>query len=389
MTAPGPLAAEPTQQLDPLEVASGMVLGRRHTPAAETDSGPAGDPRSTLEQILLEALQRPPCVVSFSGGRDSSALLAEAIRVARAHGLEDPVPCTLRFGDAPRTAEDEWQELVIRHLGLGEWSKLEVGEELDALGPIALDVLHRHGVHWPPNIHTLRLTLDVAAGGSLVTGNGGDELFSPWAGHRVALLRRGRALPRRGDLRPLARALLPRPLLVRLSMRRGSVSLPWLTSHAARQLSRAYAEDWAKVERRWSETLDEYLNSRYLELAFAITRAMARDAGVALVEPFFDPRYVRAVVADAPAEGYASRTAAMARLFGDLLPSRLIGRGTKAVFTEVFRGPETRRFAAEWDGTGVDASLVDAEALRAAWLAPVPDLRSLVPLQAAWLASAL
>ncbi|HEX8959452.1 MAG TPA: asparagine synthase-related protein [Solirubrobacterales bacterium] len=387
MTVGQPLTAPAIPQLEPLEVSSGMVFGRRRTPSGEVDREPGGDPRSVLERILLEALRRPPCIVAFSGGRDSSAILAEAVRVARAHGLEDPVPCTLRFGDAPRTAEEEWQELVIGHLRLGSWSRREVTDELDALGPIATDVLRRHGVHWPPNIHTFGLMFEVAAGGSLVTGNGGDELFSPWAGHRVALLRRGRALPRRADLRPLARALLPASLLARLSARRGRLRLPWLTPAATDRLSRTYATSLAGIERSWAEALEDYLDSRYLELGLAITGAMARDAGVALVEPFFDSRYVRSVGADAPPEGYASRGAAMARHFGDLLPPRVVGRATKAVFTEVFSGPETRRFAAEWDGSGVDLSLVDPEALREAWLAPVPDLRSLVPLQAAWLAS--
>ena len=70
-----------------------MVFGERRTPAPDpADLWPTADPRPTLERILLGALQRAPCVVAFSGGRDSSALLAEATRVARVHGLEDPVP---------------------------------------------------------------------------------------------------------------------------------------------------------------------------------------------------------------------------------------------------------------------------------------------------------
>ena len=78
---------------------------------------------------------------------------------------------------------------------------------------------------------------------------------------------------------------------------------------------------------------------------------MAEDAGVQLVEPFFDARYVRSVYEEAPLEGHPSRTAAMERLFGDVLPAKVSARDTKAIFTEVFRGPETRRFAEEWDGS--------------------------------------
>ncbi len=336
---------------------------------------------------MLGALQRSPCVVAFSGGRDSSAILAEATRVARAHGLADPVPHTLRFGDAPRTAEEEWQELVIRHLGLKSWSRRVVTDELDALGPIALDVIRRYGVHWPPNVHTFQLLLEPARGGALITGNGGDELFTPWVGHRISLLRRGRTLPRRHDVRPLALYLLPKSLLIRRSIRRGHYRLPWLAPGPARELQRTFATSSVQLGRSWAGELEEYLRSRYLEVGNGFTGAMARDGGVELVEPFFDPAYVRSVAVAAPAEGYSSRTAAMENLFGDLLPPQISSRSSKAVFTEVFGGPQTRSFAERWTGAGLDPSLVEPEVLRDVWLAPVIDIRALVPIQAAWLAS--
>lgn len=389
MTVAGPPSAAQLPRLDPIELSAGVVFGKRRTPAPEDDrQAPPQEPRPTLERILLGALRRSPCVVAFSGGRDSSAILAEATRVARAHGLDDPVPHTLRFADAPRADEEEWQELVIRHLGLSNWSKRAVTDELDALGPIALEVIRRYGVHWPPNVHTFQLLLEPARGGSLITGNGGDELFTPWVGHRIALLRQGKARPRRDDLRPLLLYLLPKSLLVRRSVRRGHYRLPWLETATARELQRTFAASSVRLERSWPEELEEYLESRYLEVGSGFTGAMAHDAGVDLVEPFFDPRYVRSVYRDAPAEGYGSRTAAMARLFGDLLPARLPSRSTKAVFTEAFAGPRTRRFAEAWTGAGVDPALVDAAALRSVWLSPLVDIRSLVPLQAAWLASA-
>src|SRR6185503_3688944 len=58
---------------DPLETAAGVVLGvapRRRLPAS------AGGPLAALERAVLPALRRSPCLVSFSGGRDSSAVLA-------------------------------------------------------------------------------------------------------------------------------------------------------------------------------------------------------------------------------------------------------------------------------------------------------------------------
>jgi hypothetical protein len=55
------------------------------------------------------------------------------------------------------------------------------------------------------------------------------------------------------------------------------------------------------------------------------------------------------------------------------------------MFTEVFWGANCRKFASEWDGTGLDSSLVDAQALRKEWAKSPPDLRAYLPLQAAWL----
>jgi hypothetical protein len=315
-------------------------------------------------------------------------MLAEATRVSRAHGLPDPVPHTMRFSSAPRTVEDEWQELTVGHLGLGEWERREVGDELDALGPIALEVIRDHGVHWPANLHAFVLLLEPATHGSLITGNGGDELFSPWVDRRLALLRRGRLRPRPEDALGLARQLLPAPALAEWWLRRGRLGLGWLRQGAAREVARGLAGDVAGFDRDWRSQLEAHLRSRYLELVVGAGEAMAARADVLLVQPFLDPAYVRAVCADAPPEGHPSRTAAMERHFGDLLPPGLAGRTGKAIFSEVFFGPRMREFAASWDGAGLDPSLVDAAALRREWSLPRPQFCSLVPLQAAWAESA-
>ncbi len=88
--------------LTQLEIASGLVLGT--TPPTPLPSAAVGA-RQALELAVRPALERAPCLVSFSGGRDSSAVLAVATRVARRHGLPPPVPATNRFRDATnRTA---------------------------------------------------------------------------------------------------------------------------------------------------------------------------------------------------------------------------------------------------------------------------------------------
>src|SRR5690606_42164979 len=60
-------------------------------------------PRAALEAVIGRALRRPPCYVSFSGGRDSSAVLSVATGVARRGGLADPVPLTGAYTGVVRT----------------------------------------------------------------------------------------------------------------------------------------------------------------------------------------------------------------------------------------------------------------------------------------------
>lgn len=47
----------------------------------------------------------------------------------------------------------------------------------------------------------------------------------------------------------------------------------------------------------------------------------------------------------------------------------------------------TRSFAQQWNGTGVDTDLVDAEALRDNWLSDAPHAPTMALLQQAWLAT--
>ena len=75
----------------------------------------------------------------------------------------------------------------------------------------------------------------------------------------------------------------------------------------------------------------------------------------------------------------------MIDIAGDRLPLEILTRKTKASFVDVFWGPRTREFAQNWDGTGVDADLVDVEALRKEWCSERPDFRSTLLLQSAWL----
>ena len=137
------------EALSPYDIATGFPLDpdpRTRRPygfvhPVPSCAGPIADALGVLEDLVVRALRRPPCFVHFSGGRDSSALLAVAAKAARSHGLDLPIPLTVRFPNIDEAQEDRWQELVIRHLELTEWLKMDVEDTADLLAPPAVEVL--------------------------------------------------------------------------------------------------------------------------------------------------------------------------------------------------------------------------------------------------------
>jgi hypothetical protein len=130
-----------------------------------------------LERVITRALQRPPCLVSFSGGHNSSLVLAAATRAARREHVPLSIPVTWRPTDAPRAEESAWQEAVVAALRLTDWIRLPTGDDLDFVGPVATDVLRRHGLLHPANAYFHAPLLKEAAGGTLLTGVGGDQVL--------------------------------------------------------------------------------------------------------------------------------------------------------------------------------------------------------------------
>ena len=367
-------------RLTPLEVASGLVFGVEATPP-DRPRDPRLDPVATLEVAILRALERPPCLVSFSGGRDSSIVLALATRLARREGLALPVPATNRFKGASLAEEDEWQELVVQHLDLPEWSRHEAGHELDCVGPVALEVLRRHGLLWPFNAHFHVPLLRAAAGGSLLTGVGGDEILgeSRWA--RVWTVATLRARPQPRDALRLALLLAPRALRARVLQARLDVRFPWLRQAAERDVLAAWAREAAGEPGRWSRRFAWWLSLRYLRVALRSLELLAADDDVLLVHPLAE-RELAASLAGLPrAERFATRHQANRLVAGDLLPAGVLRRVSKASFDEVFFNRHSRRFVAEWDGEGVNPMLVDSKALRRMWSSGAPDPRSFTLLQ--------
>jgi len=371
--------------LSPLEVSSGLVLPARRR-APRLPELPAGTtPRQAIEEAILPALRRSPCVVSFSGGRDSSAVLALATDLARREGLPAPIPVTHRFPSAGATQETEWQEQVIAFLGLHEWVRIDAAGDLDCVGPIATETLRRHGVLWPCNAYFHVPILEAAAGGALLTGVGGDEAFSAssWARALDVLGRRARPIPR--DALRIGFALSPR--WVKSAMIRRS--LPefgaWLRPAARRAVHASIAAEAATEPLRWERRFRELSGSGYMEVSLGSLRVLAGDAGVEISHPLHHPRFLAALAALEPARRFRSRTEAMQMLVGDLLPPELIGRATKARFAEVFWAEHSRALVARWQGEGVDPEIVDIERLREEWRSSAPAPHTITLLQHVWL----
>lgn len=373
--------------LSPLEIASGLVFGHTSALVAAAGDAPPADPIQTLERAILPALQRPPCLVSFSGGRDSSAVLAVAVRVARREGLPPPIPSTNRFPRATDSHESDWQERVVSHLGLRDWVRMEFADELDSVGPVATAVLRRHGLLWPFNAHFHVPLLEEAAGGSLLTGIAGDEMLSPSSWERVRAVFGGRVRPEPRDLLRVGFLASPRPVRREVLRRRSPLEYSWLKPSARRALTAAWAADSAAEPLGWRAGLDWRRRLRYLHVGLSSLNLLAADASVRIMHPFADAAFSAALARLPKPQRFADRTGGMRFLFGDLLPDDVLARTTKSVFDEAFWSDSSRTFAADWNGAGADPELVDVEALRREWASPEPDPRSFTLLQAAWLAT--
>lgn len=371
-------------QLTDLEVAAGFPFGEVRGSTLPLER----DPVRVLEQVIATALEREPCVVSFSGGRDSSAVLAVACRVARAEGLALPIPITLRFPDSPEADEAEWQDLVVRHLKVPEWTRLEFTSELDLIGPVARDVLQRHGLLWPPNTHFHVPILEHARGGSVLTGIDGDGVFASWRWQRLAQVLAGRARPRRSDLRRLALGLVPSPVRRAVDLRSPGSELPWLRPHTQEHLDRALASESAREPMRWHRWVPWYWSRRGMHMVLESFGLLAAEADVVPVHPFAHPRFLGALASHSRILGPGDRTAIMRLLSADVLPGEVVARRSKAVLNEPFWNRHSREFAAGWGGDGVDSALVDPEAVQREWLDPSPHAAASTLLQAAWLAGA-
>ena len=378
---------ESAPRLSALESAAGVAIGdqkedtRTLAPLSRSASA-----RQALEAVIAESLTREPCVVSFSGGRDSSAVLAVAALVARREGLPLPIPVTFRFPDVPLADESDWQERIIRHLGIEQWERLDLTTELDLLGDIARDCLTRHGVAWPPNAYLHVPIFRAAHGGTVLTGLDGDGLFGDWRWcHAQAVLHRMVPAGWRDTAR-IGLAFAPQTVR-RAVLRREPPYLPdWLSATTRHQLLAALIGRAASEPRRWDQRVAWHARSRALYLARTNLQLIGAADDVEVAHPLLSPAFLSALAAEGGAAGFGDRTSAMRHLVGDLLPPELVERRTKAVFGDAVWRDGADEFARTWDGTGLDSEVIDVERLRAAWMSEHPVFHSWTLLHAAWLA---
>ncbi len=366
----------PAITLTARELAVGITLGREatvHAPHRTTGA------RRALELSLTEALSRPPCGIAFSGGRDSSALLALACSVARAEGLPLPVPLTLRFAET-EADETAWQQLVIEHLRLDDWVRQRCGPEMVLTGPVAARLVGAEGPLHPANAHTHLALCSHVAGGSLVTGAGGDEVF---ASPPEALLRRlsRRQLPTVREVGAFVRSSLPGR-----ARRAGAEFVgerPWIRSGARQVLAAEVGRSHWQLPRRFDRALVAWVTDRYYLSLRHTLAAVGRVGDVEVVAPFLDRRFLAAFAGESGWGGPDSRAHEMQRLFGDVLPAGVAERTSKATFTRSLHQTDPL-FLREWEGEGVPMDLVDVEALREEWAKPAPHFGTALLLQSAY-----
>jgi Asparagine synthase len=347
--------------LTALEVASCVVVGPAGSRRVPVTGPVTVDPVAVLEYAVARALRRPPCLVSFSGGHDSSLVLAAAVRAARRERLPLPVPVTWRVTGAPRAEESRWQEAVLAALRLPDWIRLDAGDDLDFTGPVAAGVLRRHGLLHPANAYLHAPLIERAAGGTLLTGVGGDQVLG-----RLPRPRRPWWWPRRNGPE--------------------DTGFGWLRPEAARRVRGGLRRERRARPASYADRPAWAYGRRDLELTLASLSRLADDAGAQIVHPLLDTGFLAALCGRGPSpESAGGRAGLLGQVFGGRYPDAVLRARRKATFGEVFWRQHTRSLVATWAGGGIDARVVDPERLRQEWDRPEPDLCTAMLAQQVWL----
>lgn len=377
-------------RLSEYDVTLGFPFGT--DPSQPVEATPEDDPARALRVALRPALFSAPCVLAFSGGRDSSLLLAVAADLAAHEGLDPPIAVTFRYPGDEHADESSWQHLVVDHLrrnGLRfGWECIDIGPEFDVLGPLVAPILRAHGAPlWPPTLGSMVRLANLARGGSLVTGEHGDEVLG---GHRANVLRtvlhrRGQGLSR-DAWEDVVLAAAPGPLRRRMLGRRIEGCM-WLRPALRRERLELSIRQDAAQPLRWDASVRSILQQRSAIIGGQTLRAVTNWYGCSQVEPLGSPAFVASLAAFGGRWGLGGRSAVLRLLADGLLPEAIIERRDKAYFNASRFGLATAEFVRSWDGTGLDDDLVDAEVLRDVWSAELVPAPTAMLLQQAWLST--
>lgn len=351
-----------------------------------------GSIRAAIEDAVLAALKSPPCIVFFSGGRDSSVILAIAVDLARRLGLEEPIAVTNRYPGAPRSLEDDWQASVIRHLQFDRWVRIDRDGEHELLGEAAMKRIRKHGVLLPAMWWALDWPREVAGQegwqtgslrGSMLAGLGGDELFLSSIRPIASAILSGRRPPIRRS-HTIARDLAPRAVRARTGRTGESFGpWPWLKPEVHRRVVRSMGADLARGPVRYDGVLRVVWADRDFRASAAAAGMVARESGAIMINPMSTPAVFAAAAHRYGRAFPRSRGDALYEVAGDLLPVEMLYRRSKAEFKEAFFGPESRAWVYNWDGSGVDAVRVSGTKARRELLSEEFDARVVPSVQRA------
>ena len=348
--------------------------------------------RGSLFEVLVEAIVERiddrPVYVEFSGGCDSSVVLAASVQACRHVGHDLPIPLTFRFPLLPETDESDYQDVVLTHLGLDLGRREMITSEFDLLGPAAQRGLRELGVVWPaPAVATSDPYRELEPG-LMLSGEGGDEVMGP---RRIAGIFRARDAARKGQAKAvggnLIQALGPEAARRRLMLRDGGLIPPWIEENEAANYIRQSSRLFCREPLRPSQFGAAYSARPNVWLALHQITAIAAWAGQTYAAPLMDMAFVEAVNDLTPTGDLRNRFRVMRRHFGDYLPTSVVNRIDKRYLQGVYFNDYAREFARHWDGQ-INDDLVDSESLRQHWRDALPSGvwgQSFLLLQLAWL----
>ena len=277
---------------------------------------------------------------------------------------------------------------MIAHLGLTDWLRLELTDELDVLGEFATS-----GAAPPRAALAVQRPLPLLPcskrreGGSLLTGIGGDEALgsSRWA-RSMAVLSGGRAAATHATCRAWPCSLRRGPFGARSwfaalrSPSPGSGQRPPGRSRGHGPRTRRPSP------RGWHSRLRASRPAARSGWALPSLERLAADAAATIAHPLLDPRFLAALAAAGGSVAGLTAPTAMRALFDGVLPSELaVALEQGALRRRVLGRPQpqlspghgpVRRPIRRWS---------IARALRQVWSQDEPDAHTYLLMQAAWL----